>query len=163
MPARTFAPDDECRAVVEEVVYKHACQHARLGPYEAVDAVANRSVSAPSVSVSQKVQLVTIPTEEISYVRYVPSRSGQHAIFAGSDGVPVPLRLFRDGLEVPSVPIERPPRDVDCGAMATVTGVVLEAGTEYLIELGPTREPGIELFFEHVTTFGEGWLDPCDR
>jgi hypothetical protein len=166
-PSRSFAIVNEaCVEQMSEVVYHHACQHGRLGPYTPVDAVAISAATVPTVDAAQRVLSVKLSPREldpdgISYVRYVATRTGQHAVFAGAGAWPVEVAIDRAGIGLPLTAIESVDDPARCGGMRSVVGVELTAGEPYLLAIGPTDEPEIRMFVEHLPTFGEEWSDQC--
>lgn len=167
VPDRPIAEVNEaCLEAMGPAMYRHACQHGRLGPYSSIDSVAVATRGLPTVDSAQRVLEVTLPPRELdadgtSYVRYVATRSGQHAVFAGAEGRPVPLALLHGAQQLPVTPIEPVPSTMVCGGMHDVTGVVLELGEEYVIAIGPIDAAEVRLFVEHLPTFGEQWSERC--
>lgn len=169
VPDRELAKvDEECRESMSEVVYRHACQHGQLGPYEAVDAVAAREGPIPIVDGAQRVLDVKLPAEGasadadgVSYLTYVATRDGEHAMFAGAEYAAVAIAVSRDGARLLGTPLEPMPDRAACGGMVEVTGFTFEAGAHYLFELGPATAPALRLFIDHLATFGEAWSDRC--
>lgn len=169
VPDREVAKvNEQCRESMSEVVYRHACQHGELGPYEAVDAGAVRGGPIPIVDGAQRVLDVTLPADEasadgdgLSYVTYVATRDGEHALFAGANYAAVELVVSRDGARLIGTPLEPVPDRGACGGMVEVTGYTFEAGAHYLFELGPSPAPALRLFVDHLATFGDAWSDRC--
>ncbi|MDX2088059.1 MAG: hypothetical protein SFX73_09420 [Kofleriaceae bacterium] len=169
-PDRSVVPydDDKCRGVVAGEVYKHACQHGRLGPYADVTATHDPDQTA-LVGGSQRALRVTLPPIEedamaISYFRYKPPRDGQHAVFAGDDGFPIDIAMLHDGTALDGVLLEQvqaftPVRD--CGGMTEVFGFELERNVEYVVQIGPTARTSLMIFVDHLPTFGTAWVLPC--
>ncbi|MGN6104918.1 MAG: hypothetical protein ACTHU0_07435 [Kofleriaceae bacterium] len=155
---------DDCREQMGEVVYEHACQHGALGPYESVEAVATATASLPTVDGAQRVLDIRLPAGDpdgISYLRYVATRDGQHAVFSGAAFAAVRISVLDRGAEVSDTPLEPMPDPAGCGGMVEVTGFELTAGESYVFALGPTTAPGMRMFIEHLATFGEGWSERC--
>ena len=157
------AVNEACREQMAEIVYHHACQHGRIGPYEPVVAVATRAASPPVINAAQRVLAIELPRpdpDERSYMRLVPSRDGHHAVFAGADYQGIAVALFDADRPVAPTPIE-PPDPTRCGGMVEVVGFELAIGRDYLVELGPSTAPAVQMFVEHLGTFNEDWSDRC--
>lgn len=167
VPDRPIAKvDEDCLEQMDDAMYHHACQHGRLGPYTMVDAVAVVSMVLPTVDAAQRVLTVKLPPHDldpdgISYMRYVATRNGQHAVFAGAEGRPVHVDVRQGDRRLPLTPIEPVPSSAMCGGMLDVTGVELVAGEEYVLALGPTDAAELRMFIENLPTFGQEWSDRC--
>lgn len=168
VPDRSFAPlVEECREAIAPEIYAHACQHARLGPFEKATAVADAELLFAPVTARQRTLEVALPhggdDDQISYLLYTPSRDGQHAIFSGAERLPVTVAAWRGEAPVTRVPIE-PVRDLGgCGGVVEVTGFELRAAETYVFELGPTSSASMKMFIEHVGSFGTQWSAQCQR
>lgn len=168
VPDRTVAPlVEECREGLAAVVYEHACQHGRLGPFEKATAVTDEAFLLSPVSARQRTIEVALPhggdDDLISYLLYTPSRDGQHAVFSGSERAAVGITAWRGDEPVPRIAID-PVRDVGgCGGMVEVTGFELRAGERYVFEIGPTTASSMKMFIEHVGSFGTQWSSQCAR
>lgn len=168
VPDRPIAPlVEECHEGMAAVVYEHACQHGRLGPFEKATAVTDEAFLISPVSARQRTIEVALPhssdDDQISYLLYTPSRDGQHAIFSGSDRLAVSISAWRGEEPLQRVPIA-PVRDVgSCGGMVEVTGFELTAGQPYVFQIGPTAAPSMKMFIEHVGSFGTQWSSQCQR
>jgi hypothetical protein len=161
---------EECLETLPAVVYKHACQHGRLGPFESTSAFPDKTSALAPVNARQRTVEVAIPPraldqDGISYLSYTPSRDGQHAIFSGADNAPVGVSLFDESEQatVSGVAIESVTDPEKCGGMVEVTGFELVQGRRYLIELGPTNAQTLRIFVEHAATFGTGWSNSCSQ
>jgi hypothetical protein len=166
-PDRTLVPTDACQASIAAVLYDHACQHGDLGPYEAVIAVGDRSVEPPIVGSAQRVLVVELPhragdDDRRSYFAYRPSRDGQHAVFTGAGGHGVEIAILDRGERLHATAIAPVPAALPCGELRWVTGFELVASQVYLVEVGPTSAPVVDVFFEHVESFGGPWQEVCE-
>jgi hypothetical protein len=168
VPDRPIAPlVEECREGLAAVVYEHACQHGRLGPFEKATAVTDEAFLLSPVSARQRTIEVTLPhgsdDDRVSYLLYTPSRDGQHAVFTGSQSAAVGITAWRGVEPVPRIPIEAVRDSGGCGGMVEVTGFELKAGERYVFEIGPTNAPAMKMFIEHVGSFGTQWSSQCPR
>lgn len=162
-PDRGLTPIDDCVVPMDEVIYDHACQHGRRGPFQAVTAQAS-AADAPTVSVGQRVLTIAMPPASgarLGYLRYRPTRDGAHAAFSGADGEGVAVRAADpDGAPVRAVTVVPPSQD--CGALRWITGFELAVGVDYLLTIGPTDAAEVRIFIEHLGTFGApGWEEQC--
>ncbi len=168
VPDRSVAPlVEECREGLAAIVYDHACQHGRLGPFEKATAVPDEAFLLSPVSARQRTIEVALPggsdDDQISYLMYTPSRDGQHAVFSGSERAAVGISAWRGEEPVQRIAID-PVRDVgSCGGMVEVTGFELRAGEPYVFEIGPTNASSMKMFIEHVGSFGTQWSSECSR
>lgn len=167
VPDRPIAiVNEECLEEIDVTVVRHACQHGRLGPYTMVDAVAIDAIAPPTVDAAQRVLAVKLPPIELdpdgtSYLRYVATRAGQHAVFVGAASRTVSVAIGHAGRQLPLTRIEPVQNPSACGGMLDVTGVELAIGEEYVLVLGPTNAGDLRLFIEHLPTFGKEWSDRC--
>jgi hypothetical protein len=169
VPDRNFAPlVEECREAIPRVLYEHACQHGRLGPYERAAAAPEASLLAAPVSARQRTLEISMPgldsnDDELAYLQYIPSRDGQHAVFSGAGRLPVSISATRDGMALPKVALELVREVGSCGGMVEVTGFELVAGATYVFEIGPTEAREVTMFIEHLGSFGAQWSEQCRR
>jgi hypothetical protein len=166
-PERSLVPADACHAAIGAIVYDHACQHGALGPYEAVIAVGDQSIEPPVVGGGQRVLVVELPRpvgddDRRSYFRYRPTRDGQHAVFTGAAGRGVELAIFDGGEALHATAIAPVPATLACGELSWVTGFELAASQVYTVEVGPTSASVVDVFFEHVESFGAPWHEECE-
>jgi hypothetical protein len=158
--------NEDCREQMSAKVYRHACQHSALGPFEEAEAVAVRDQPAPLMGDPHRVLSIRIPPREVdpdgtSYVRYAASRGGPHAVLIGASYHAAAIAMWRGANRLRATPIEPVANPETCGGMIEVAGYDLSAGAEYRLELGPTSAPEIRIFLEHLPTFGETWSDRC--
>jgi hypothetical protein len=156
--AEEGAPPDHtvtCNQQVGTKPVQHACSHTTNGPFENV--VAGDPATAPDVDSIHVSYLVETANSEQPFVRFTPSRTGEHLLLLDSTS-PLHITDEADGKRL--TPLFA---DVVEGCQTAHYGEVysLERNQGYRIQL-PTAESPTLLFFEHLATFGNGaWQEGC--
>lgn len=133
-----------------------ACEHLAEGPVVETTAAATED-AAPDVSAAHTAHAITFVDfagQNGGYVALQAAEAGELVLFLDAD-VPVAVRRAGGG----DVPIEASCDPAACsGACSTIVGrhvVDVEVGT-YVLELGPTTEPSVQLAHEAVGAHDDG-------
>lgn len=157
--AEEGAPPDytvTCNQQVGAKPIQHACSHTTNGPFENV--VAGDSATAPDVDSIHVSYLVETPSSEQVFVMFTPTRNGEHLLLLDATTA---LRVTNQADGKRLTPLFA---DVIEGCETAHYGEVysFERAQEYRIQLPSNSSSTTLLFFEHLTTFGNGaWQEGC--
>jgi len=139
----------ECIPSLGEAPIAHACSHGNYGTPTVVVATAAGD-GAPDVSGSHVIYDVQLASAGgLGWTSVLPMRAGEHAVMLSVD---LPVRV---STATGDVAVESVAADLSCDAFKVVRLVNLVAGEPHWLTLGPTTEPSVALYFEHLGTFGD--------
>lgn len=142
-----------CAPTLGDALVAHACQHATLGPFDAITAAPEGQLP-PDASASHHTYQVSLRLGD--RLTYSPARDGVHVFLVAPDAR---LRVLLGSTTVASSEAT----SFACSTLSRGFVVSLEQEHDYIIDFEATSALDATLFVEHADSFGEDALSrTCD-